>query len=84
MYVKITNKERSWGIVFPADNVAWDPIDKITALEIEAKRFFDQDEPDTGKLIIVGMGENDSCVIDVTEHNIYILGENGQTIDRIS
>ena len=84
LYVKVVSK-KGGGYMFPAKRLAWVPTEKSVAKKTDVLQLFKDDAQETGELVNIWISPDnkDYIVVSVVDYDIYVLSENGKTIDRI-
>jgi len=86
IHVKVVSR-KGGGYLFESDGISWVPIDGPgDAKDLDVLRLYDDTAPPQS-LVGVWLGteatRNLDFVFDVNKYDVYVLGEDGKTIDRI-
>mgnify|MGYP001562637262 CR=1 FL=1 len=81
MYIKIVSYG-GWGTLIPASKITWGPALKSDADKVDGDKFYVNDTQELGEITHI-LADDKNYWVDVTRHTIYLLGEDGQTVDRI-
>lgn len=85
IYVKVVNKKGGSGYLFETESVVWDPVQSVSDAEkFNALQLYDANS-ELGTLtgVWIGLDNEKDFIFDVNKFEVYVLGEHGETIDRI-
>jgi hypothetical protein len=84
IHVKVVSR-KGGGYLFESEGLSWDPIaGSGDAKDLDVLRLYNDDAP-PGSLVGVWIGPDNrnDFIFDVNKYDVYVLGEDGKTIDRI-